>query len=922
MALLEVIDLGKCSGRFLRGLIVFGVISLGWSAGLAKEPSLTAIELYDGASGPAYVQVADVLINGKVELRSCASMPGSIDKSAYGKLAKITVSVGAILERGEDGVLRYSPGEGTAGCVVPDNVKFEHNATYTPASMADIAELRGRTLAAGSDGAAAVPPFKKGVKLVFVAAPDVEKAEYLLAQRISTQPGWQNYLSKYPASPHTDAARRVLASLYVDEGEKAIASYHKTAATASPSYADLKTASAQVHLAHALLPNSESETKLAAELHSKLSALADKGRAELDVYNTALASNSAGYVHLQNAKGLADAMAGVDPNFTPSIKLQAEILQANNAFESAMKSADSAASAKHWDDALKSVKPYRAFASEEPRVARILDLAYTSYFAQAQEFDATKDWQNAITSYQNALNSKETAEARDGLKAAEKEFLSAQNEAAAKAALEKSKTLELQKDIIPAYEVLAGLPDTQQAIVKDDIARLAPEYVLAASQRAKDIAKAYDKIQGMGDEKAVEGAFSYLQRAEELSETEADRQSFQLRLQNLGDELSAWFLDQAKHSLQKPLGSGTELGWAYLKEAEFYKAANFEAVRDQMKIADAAHRMHSKLSARVQFRDQTSQRQSEGFANQMENSIAAGLDTSGMPVLVIRSADNTHQDIEPDFLIAGDVLEHNISMPPTVESVDSQYLVGTHEIPSDDWNKLNRLYESANNELQTARAALQGAEAKGNKKAVFDANREVAVAQKKAEDIRSQLDATPKNRTEDVLRPYSYTKTTYNVINRILLQFRVDDAFSGQKGEPYQIGKEDRKQFVVITDVKSEDANKIKNQGTLPDKGELQNELENVAREELIKKVREKIIELPRKIYDDAQKRETDGYPYDAGEFYLRYLNVAPADQLTEREHARKFLQEHFNFQTFPNEIHENPRATPPLIEGMAQQPK
>src|SRR5579863_2307215 len=119
----------------------------------AKEPALTAIELYDGASGAAYIQLADVLVNGKVELKSCASAETApIEKSAYGKLPKIGLAPGGILERGSDGILRYGAGGGKAACVVPDGVKFEHNASFTPAAMADSADLRGRAVATGSDG--------------------------------------------------------------------------------------------------------------------------------------------------------------------------------------------------------------------------------------------------------------------------------------------------------------------------------------------------------------------------------------------------------------------------------------------------------------------------------------------------------------------------------------------------------------------------------------------------------------------------------------------------------------------------------------------------------------------------------------------------------------------------------------------------
>src|SRR5205814_4620431 len=141
-----------------------------------------------------------------------------IEKSAYNKFPKLGLAPGGVLERGSDGVMRYGTAGGQAACVVPENIKFEHNASFTAAVMADSADLRARAVAPGSDGGAIAQPLKKGAKLVFVTAPDVEQAEYLLAQRIGNETGWQGYLTKYPASPHTDAAKKVLASLYVDDG--------------------------------------------------------------------------------------------------------------------------------------------------------------------------------------------------------------------------------------------------------------------------------------------------------------------------------------------------------------------------------------------------------------------------------------------------------------------------------------------------------------------------------------------------------------------------------------------------------------------------------------------------------------------------------------------------------------------------------
>jgi len=356
MASVGVITLGKNPGHCLRGIFVFVLIALGWagpSAG-AKEPSLNVIELYDGASGAAYIQLADVVFNGKAQLRSCAgSESGPIDKSAYNKFAKLVPAPGGVLERGNDGVMRYGAGDGPATCVVPENIKFEHNATFTPDAMADSADLRGRALAAGTDGSAAALPIKKGVKLVFVAAANVEQADFLLAQRISSQKGWQDYLAKYPAAPHTDVAKSLLAGMYIEAGQQSLSAYQKTAAASAPSYADLKNAKAQLVQAQLLVSNSDGESKLGGDIKASLSALADKAGKELDAYNSAVTSASPGFVHLQKAKGLADAIGDIDPPFAALPKLLADIGKATKAFEAALTTAELAAGQKQWEDAIK-----------------------------------------------------------------------------------------------------------------------------------------------------------------------------------------------------------------------------------------------------------------------------------------------------------------------------------------------------------------------------------------------------------------------------------------------------------------------------------------------------------------------------------------------------------------------------------------
>ena len=308
------------SRRPLRGVVLLVAVSLAWfvPGAFGKEPSLTAIELYDGANGAAYVQLAEVLINGKAELRDCSQSHGpAIDKSTYGKLPKIMLAAGDILERDQDGVLRYTTTGRTAVCAVPANFKFEHSANYSLSDLVEQSALKGTPIAPGSDAAAGTPPLKKGVKLVFVAAPNIELAEYMRAQRATEIEGWRTFLVKYPTSPHLAESKLALATLYVAAGQKSLAAYRRSAGSASPSYSDLKDAKTQSNLAVAMLPGLDIVTKLNSEIRTQLAALTDASQGELDAYRAALAAQGPGYVHLQTAKKLSDAVTGIDSEFGP-----------------------------------------------------------------------------------------------------------------------------------------------------------------------------------------------------------------------------------------------------------------------------------------------------------------------------------------------------------------------------------------------------------------------------------------------------------------------------------------------------------------------------------------------------------------------------------------------------------------------------
>jgi hypothetical protein len=171
--------------------------------------------------------------------------------------------------------------------------------------------------------------------------------------------------------------------------------------------------------------------------------------------------------------------------------------------------------------------------------------------------------------------------------------------------------------------------------------------------------------------------------------------------------------------------------------------------------------MRSSLSIRVVFRDQTSRRDSAGFADQLADALATGLETSGLPVRVIRPGENPA--FEPNFQLIGDVLQHRRMMVPTSKSKESKYRVGEQEIPNESWNKANRECESKTLELQRAQGALQGATAHGKKKEIEQANAEFSAAQKRVEDARAKLDAIPKTLPADIIKPYTYTEKTVDM---------------------------------------------------------------------------------------------------------------------------------------------------------------
>ncbi len=854
----------------------------------SKEVPLTAIELFDGPNGAAAVQVTELLINGKSEVRACGSAT-QINKSTYGKLAKIILNSSVTsLERDASGTMNLTRGS-AAECVVPSNLKFDKDESLTPAQLADRAVLTGQVVGSSPAGTTVVPPFKPTVEIVFVAAPDTELAEFLRANRAHSVAQWQDYLGRYPKATHTDSGKQALAALLLKEGEGGLALYRKSASTNSPGYSDLKTAFSRADQVRDLLPGNEQAAKFREGVHAELVLIADKARAELQAYKQALASHTIGYVHLANARQLADHALEVDPHFDQGLTLQTAIAAETKRVDAALRSAETMIGAQRYDDAVTATTEFRAFAEEEPRVSAVIDAAYKYHFDRGKSNAGDQKWHDAVQEYQKASQIKLTAESTSALKQAETEYQSSTNQAAAAAALQQSSAFEQDKHYIEAYEVLSDLPDAQRALAKDQMLALQANYITSASDEAKKLKDAHTPIQGRADEIGVLKAYDYLRRASSL---QPDDQDLKLRLDLIAQTLCDYYVAQAKRYLDKPLGSGVGIAWLYLNEAQQYQS-NRDDIRDERTKNSAIHNVRSTLSIKVTFRDQTSRRDSAGFADQLSDAIATGLETTGLPVRIVRSADAT--PVEPNFQLIGDVLEHRPVTKVGIESIDSEYRAGEREIPNEEWNQANRDYEAANLDLQRAQKLLEGTQAHGKKKDIATANTAVEDAQKKVEEAHRKLDSIPKTSLSDVVKPYSYTKKTIDLSAVVEVGFRIVDSNGNSIAMTPSVKSTAQKQFVVLENVKPEDTRNVKQAGAPPDEAQFLTDVEIAARIALIKDVKEKVELLPSKILAQARQRLMDGDTEGTAESYILYLNSTPDTQTAEREEAKKFLREQFN---------------------------
>lgn len=864
--------------------IAFGFFGL-YSSLDAKEVPLTAIIVYQSPTGWAYLQASDLLLNGKAEVRDCGNGQ-SWDKSAYGKLAKIRLAAPGSLEVLANGSLQYAR-DNSATCVVPDNLKFEKSTAQTSAQLVDRSSLEGKPIGTVT----ALPPLKPGMLIVFVTSPDTELAEFLLASRASQTSTWDSYLSKYPAAPHTQEAKVAFAHLLAKQSHTHLDLYTSSLSASSPTYSELQTAKQMAAKANSILPSDSDVKTVNSQIDSAVQAITAEGNTELADYRQALSGKTPGYQHLQNANRLLDELKKIDPQ-NPAVQTFGENTnKETDSYESALHSAQDLVSSDHVDEALAAISPYLCFLSEDPRIASVVNGAYSSHMRKGSLLAASSNWEGAAREFEAANKIKPTPDAASALAKATKELEAARNKSAAEAALKTSQEYASQNQFIPAYEVLWNLIPEQQALVKSDMEALAPSYAKSAAQAAQQIEKAHDPIRGLNDEVEVEKAYGYLDRSYAIENQPALKE----RQEDLGDKLSQYYLDQARRYIAKPLGSGVCIGWSYLQKALQYRASNLDSVRDEEKKAEAIYRMRSTLSIRVEFRDQTSRRDSAGFADQLADALATQLETSHLPVKVIRPGENP--PVDPNFHLVGDVVQHAKNISTNSVSKDSKYRASEEQVTNDQWRAANRDYDAAKMELDSARAELEGAVARGKKGEIKDAETKKNQAEAKVNAAREKLDSIPQSTTRDVIKPYSYTEKTILFSATVELRYRIIDANGQTIATSKQILGSNTQTITVLENVKPEDTENVKVQGTVPDENELFTKVENSTRDQLIAAAGESIKHLPDKVLNDAQQSEKDGDLDAAGQNYILYLNSTSLADTPERMQAEAFLRQQFNIR-------------------------
>jgi len=523
----------------------------------------------------------------------------------------------------------------------------------------------------------------------------------------------------------------------------------------------------------------------------------------------------------------------------------------------------------------------------------VLNAAFKHHYENGQKLAAHQDWEKAIVEFGKAAairpDRKDVHAAADNAAA---QIETQRNQQAANTAVIESDEYARKNQFVEAYNVLADLPEKQRALVTSQLAALSHDYIGAAVRRAQKLQESHVPIKNPTDENAVLEAYVLWDRASSLG----DDPAITVKRDFLSAKISAYYLDQANRYLQKASGSGAGVGWLYLKQAVRYGITNLDSLKDEMARYEPLYQRRSQLSVGIVFRDQTSRRDSHGFADQLADAITSGFDSSAMPIAVVRNSSEVEEAQQPNFTLVGQVLEHRLVKSANLEAPESKYRAGAHETNNPAWLQIESDYESAQQQLSSAQHALADAQAQHKKKQVIgDANDALQQAQKSVDELRHKLETTEQSRVETVVESYHYTKKTIDLTASAEIEFQFHDRAGNLVGRPADVRKDKHTTTVVLQDVKAEDTGGITNQGVELDGAQFLTDLEIDSRNALVKAVRERAAELPAAVLQAARTLAQQGNTDGAAELYVLYLNATPQGASPGRDEAVKFLRDRFN---------------------------
>jgi hypothetical protein len=856
----------------------------------AKDAAVTAVVLFDGPQGTAYVQITNATLNGKVEVRICDGV-SRLDKNGYNGLPRATLFGVKSLQRGADGVLTLTVNDKPV-CVVPGNLKFERGVELTPSEAAEQAVIQGTPLSA-SPRDSVIPALKPGVQLVFIAAPDLELADFLRAQRANTVKDWQDFLVRYPSSSRLTGARNAIAGLYQQAAETAFAQYRNSGVGGKHDMAMLRQACMEAQAASQASAGYKPAIRLMDSIGHELDNLTAPDTARLQAYQKALQEHTSGYAQLVAARAHVDQLLEVRPDYAPLLSLGREIAAEEGKLELTVANAESLTATARHDQAVNSLAAYLSFASEIPRVDAVVNAAFKYHFDSGQRLAAQQDWERATPEFRKAAAIRpDSREAQTALNNAAAQLNFQRDRQAANLAVVESSNFASKGQFVEAYNLLADLPDRERALVSSQMSALAHDYTGAATRRAQKLQEAHVPIKDRADEDAVREAYVLWDRASSLTGDPA----ITLKRDFLSSKISAYYLDRANRYLQKPSGSGAGVGWLYLKEAQRYAITNLDSLKEQTARYEPLYQRRARFSVGIMLRDQTARRDGPSFADQLADAAASALDSSARSVEVVRKATDVDDSMQPNFALVGEVLEHRLVKNANLEAAESKYRAGTHEARNPAWLAAQSEYESAQQRLFSAQHALADAQAQHKKKeALAAAHDAVLDAQKHVDELRHKLETTDQNRVEIVLEGYHYTKKTVDLSAMVEVAFRFRDRAGNVIGQPADVRKDNHKTIVVLKDVKPEDTEGITNQGVEPDEAQFLADLEIEARNAMVKAVRDKAAELEAEVLREARALAQQGDVDGAAEQYLLYLNSTADSASPEREEAAAFLRDRFN---------------------------